>query len=133
MLGRLLRAPVRFFDTNPSGRILNRFAKSVGDVDEFLPQSCLEFLTFMPQVCSSLVLVSALNPWLILASVPLGVVVWWLVGYYLRTADEIKRLEAISCSPLYAHVAESIDGVHVVRACSMERPHFELMCRYVRM
>ena len=38
MTRAILRAPLSFFHTNPSGRILNRFSKDQGVVDDFLPQ-----------------------------------------------------------------------------------------------
>lgn len=43
MLRSVLRATVEFFDTNPLGRILNRFAADVGIVDEQLPLVMYEF------------------------------------------------------------------------------------------
>lgn len=34
----VLRAPLAFYHTNPSGRILNRFSKDQGTADDHLPQ-----------------------------------------------------------------------------------------------
>lgn len=45
----LLKAPMRFFDINPSGRVLNRFSKDIGAIDEILPRVLLEALQVMLQ------------------------------------------------------------------------------------
>ena len=37
IFSRLLRAPMSFFELNPTGCILNRFAKDIGSIDEFIP------------------------------------------------------------------------------------------------
>lgn len=42
MFSNILAATMRFFDTNPSGRILNRFSKDMGVVDEILPRMYLD-------------------------------------------------------------------------------------------
>ena len=42
MFSSILRGTMRFFDTNPSGRILNRFSKDIGAIDELLPRNMLE-------------------------------------------------------------------------------------------
>lgn len=47
----LLQAPMKFFNVVPCGRILNRFAKDIGGVDELLPRFLLESL----QVCRGLI------------------------------------------------------------------------------
>lgn len=42
MLGKILHSPMLFFNTNPIGRILNRFSKDVGSLDESLPKSLID-------------------------------------------------------------------------------------------
>lgn len=42
MFLNVINAPMRFFDTNPSGRILNRFSKDIGNIDELLPKTVLD-------------------------------------------------------------------------------------------
>lgn len=51
MLLSVLRAPVIFFDSNPHGRILNRFSRDVGVIDDALPNVVYDFIQ-----CSLMVL-----------------------------------------------------------------------------
>ena len=131
MLKGLLWTQVRFFNTNPSGRIMNRFSTSIGEMDEFLSIYCLDVTPYVAAIVSGVAFVSTVNPWLLLASVLFVTSLMWLAFYFLRSAREIKRLQAISCSPLYAQVSESSEGVTVIRACSMEEALMESLFRSV--
>lgn len=56
MFHSIIGTTMRFFDTNPSGRILNRFSKDMGSIDELLPKAILDagqVSTFNKSVCYS--------------------------------------------------------------------------------
>jgi ATP-binding cassette subfamily C (CFTR/MRP) protein 4 len=44
MFMRVLSTPIRFFDTNPIGRIINRFSKDIGIIDETIPITVMQFM-----------------------------------------------------------------------------------------
>lgn len=44
MFTSITRATMYFFNTNNSGRILNRFSKDVGNIDEQLPSALIDVL-----------------------------------------------------------------------------------------
>ena len=44
MFSCIMAAPVRFFDLNPLGRIMNRFSKDIGLLDEQIPWAVYDFL-----------------------------------------------------------------------------------------
>ncbi|KAI4581557.1 hypothetical protein MJG53_010000 [Ovis ammon polii x Ovis aries] len=94
MLESILRAPVLFFDRNTIGGILNRFSKDIGQMDDSLP---LMFQVFMQ---SSLLLIGMVGvmvatiPWIAIPVIPLGIVFFVLRRYFLKTSQDIKRLES---------------------------------------
>jgi ATP-binding cassette, subfamily C (CFTR/MRP), member 4 len=62
---------VRFFDTNPVGRILNRFSSDMNQIDDSLPWTLLDFLQLLLMIIGIALLVSIVNPWLFLLTLPL--------------------------------------------------------------
>ena len=120
MTKAVIQAPVLFFDTNPVGRILNRFSKDIGNMDDSLP---FQFL-FAVQLClyffSATILSAVVNVWLLITCAPLTLLFMYLAKYYLNSSREIRRLESISCSPVYSLIADTVAGMEVIRSSGME-------------
>jgi len=64
----------------------------------------------------TLAVISWSTPIFIALILPLSLVYYWVQRYYLRTSRELKRLDSVSRSPIYAHFQESIGGITTIRA-----------------
>lgn len=60
--------------------------------------------------------IAASTPAFLALVLPLGIVYIVYQKYYLRTSRELKRLDSVSRSPIYAHFQESLGGVSTIRA-----------------
>lgn len=56
------------------------------------------------------------TPAFLILIIPLGAVYLAYQKYYLRTSRELKRLDSVSRSPIYAHFQESLGGISTIRA-----------------
>ena len=121
MVLAVLRAPVLYFDKTPVGRILNRFSKDIGNMDDVLPTHFLLAVEVSLFSFSTVLLPAAANAWLILVATPVVAIVLYYGRYYMRSSREIKRLEAITCSPVYSHISETIAGLEIIRSSQMEQ------------
>ena len=79
----------------PVGRILNRFSKDVGFLDDLLPIVLLEFIEMFVRFIFILITAVVANPWLVIAAVAVILALFLFRWYYLKTARDVKRLEAI--------------------------------------
>ncbi|XP_027184362.1 ABC transporter C family member 2-like [Coffea eugenioides] len=116
MLNSILRAPMVFFQTNPLGRIINRFAKDLGDIDRFVAPFVNMFLGQVSQLISTFVLIGIVSTMSLWAIMPLLVLFYVAYLYYQSTAREVKRLDSVSRSPVYAQFGEALNGLSTIRA-----------------
>lgn len=116
LLGRLLHAKMYFFDTNPLGRILNRFSKDIDNIDMPLPIALQDVLQAAALTIGSLVTVCIAIPWLLIAMVPVAISFLVLQTVYKKSSRELKRLDGISFSPIYSEFVQSFNGLATIRA-----------------
>ncbi|XP_031744162.1 ABC transporter C family member 2 isoform X2 [Cucumis sativus] len=116
MLSSILRAPMLFFNTNPLGRIINRFAKDLGDIDRNVAPFVNMFIAQISQLLSTFVLIGVVSMLSLWAILPLLLLFQAAYLYYQSMAREIKRLDSISRSPVYAQFGEALNGLSTIRA-----------------
>ena len=133
MVVAVLQAPGFFFDTNPVGRIMNRFSKDVGCMDEILPKTFLAAIQSDLLVFTSVLVPTVTNPWLLVVVAPIIVLVVYISRYYMKTARELKRLESICRSPVFSHISETLNGLETIRTRGRQSDFVDQFCRYVQL
>uniref|UniRef100_A0A674ETA3 Multidrug resistance-associated protein 4 n=1 Tax=Salmo trutta TaxID=8032 RepID=A0A674ETA3_SALTR len=116
----ILRTPVRFFDINPIGRILNRFSKDICQLDSMLPITFVDFSQLILQNIGVVAVAAAVMPWILIPVVPLLIVFLFLRRYFLQTSRDVKRLESTTRSPVFSHLSSSLQGLWTIRAFRAE-------------
>ena len=112
----IFRSPMNFFETTPIGRILNRFSSDIYRVDEVIARTFNMLFVNTGRAAFTLGVIAFSTPIFLVMVVPLGIVYIIYQKYYLRTSRELKRLDSVSRSPIYAHFQESLGGVSTIRA-----------------
>ncbi|KAI9208362.1 P-loop containing nucleoside triphosphate hydrolase protein [Polychytrium aggregatum] len=120
LLESVLGAPLRFFDTTPLGRVLNRFAKEMADADNDVMEAIHKFCNWMFKGLSILVILSSIAPSFLLMVIPIACVYVYMAQRYLICSRDLKRLESTSRSPIFSQFAETLDGIATIRAYRLE-------------
>ncbi|KAI2474194.1 ATP binding cassette (ABC) transporter subfamily C member [Diabrotica virgifera virgifera] len=116
----LLKAPMRFFDTNPSGRILNRFSKDMGAIDEVLPKVLLDSCQIFVVMAGILVSITVSNYYILILLVPMGYIFLKFKDWYVATAKVLKHIEGITKSPVFSYVNSTLNGITTIRAANAQ-------------
>ncbi|KAJ7459165.1 P-loop containing nucleoside triphosphate hydrolase protein [Mycena galericulata] len=121
LLRRLTRAPARFFDVTPIGRILNRFTTDINTIDGALQNSARQCLSGILNFVASFSVILVVVP----TFAPFALFIAWLyirlAPSFVRASRDLRRLESISLSPAFAGFDELLRGIAHVRAFGMEQ------------
>ncbi|TMW69132.1 hypothetical protein Poli38472_001288 [Pythium oligandrum] len=114
MTKSLLSAPLRFFDANPIGRIVNRYSEDMTNIDfninMFGPVT--QGVATVLQLATAIMVIRYLG----LFFIPLVYVYIKIGAFYLNSSREVSRLLKVSTSPILNHLSQSDDGIAVIRA-----------------
>ncbi|XP_049667223.1 ATP-binding cassette sub-family C member 2 isoform X2 [Accipiter gentilis] len=116
LLSNILRVPMSFFDTTPTGRIVNRFAKDIFTIDETIPMSFRSWLSCFMAIISTLLMISLATPFFALVIIPLSIFYYFVLRFYVSTSRQLRRLDSVTRSPIYSHFGETVSGLSVIRA-----------------
>ena len=84
-------------------------------VDEILPDTALQVLTFLPLVLGTMVIASIFVPWLWL-TLPVYYFLWWIiVKGCVAIQNVFKQLESSNKSPMFAHLSTTLEGLFLIR------------------
>ncbi|PHT95001.1 ABC transporter C family member 4 [Capsicum annuum] len=125
ILDSILHAPMSFFDTTPSGRILSRASTDQAYVDFMIPL----FLSIVLLIYFSLVgmlFITCVSAWpTIFLIIPLVWLNIWYRRYYIASSREITRLGSITRAPILHHFSETISGIMTLRCFRKQDKFFQ--------
>lgn len=133
LLKRLTRAPARFYDVTPIGRILNRFTTDMNTIDNALQNSARNCLTGILNFMASFGVMLFVVP----TFAPFALFIAWLyirlAPSYIQASRDLRRLESISLSPAFAGFDELLRGIAHIRAFGMENRYQDIFYGRVRL
>ncbi|KAG9063667.1 hypothetical protein KI688_003778 [Linnemannia hyalina] len=125
LLLSVVRAPIRFFDTTPVGRIINRFSKDFEVIDTQMMSKMVSLATDALGIVTIIVVVTFVTPTFLIAAALITTAYVVIGAYYITASRELKRIESVTKSPLYSHFGETLIGVSTIRAFGVETRFME--------
>ncbi|XP_031704128.1 multidrug resistance-associated protein 9-like [Anarrhichthys ocellatus] len=126
MFKKIFSSPMSFFDTTPTGRILNRFSKDQEEVDVVLPLTIDPFLQFALLFTFTVITISAVFPPILAAVVFIGALFTLILFIFQRSIRQMKRNENISRSPCISLTTSTLQGLSTIHAYNIRDRHIEL-------
>uniref|UniRef100_A0A182JGX3 Uncharacterized protein n=1 Tax=Anopheles atroparvus TaxID=41427 RepID=A0A182JGX3_ANOAO len=114
-------ARMRFFETNESGRILNRFSKDMGAMDDMLPKSILDATQTLLMFTGAMMVVLFVQPFFVIPILVLMLILLAARRVYLCTSQNTRRLEGITRSPIFSHIAATLTGLPTIRSYGVQQ------------
>lgn len=129
MFRKIMSCPMSFFDSTPTGRILNRFAKDQEEIDNVLPSHLDPFFQYCLLVTFTLIIIASIFPWILLAVLIIGILFTVILFLFQKGIRKMKKMENISRSPCISLATSTFQGLSTVHAYNVQDSHIKMfMC-----
>ncbi|KAK0746383.1 P-loop containing nucleoside triphosphate hydrolase protein [Schizothecium vesticola] len=125
----ILRAPIRWLDTVPVGRILNRYTADFNVVDSQLANTMSFGTSSLLGLVGVVIAGIFVSPYTILISFALLSICLYYGILYLDAARPVKRLESTAKSPVFEQFGSALAGVATIRGFNKAEVYIERMYR----
>ncbi|XVF03668.1 hypothetical protein REPUB_Repub05bG0013200 [Reevesia pubescens] len=112
----IFRAPMSFFDSTPSGRILNRASTDQSAVDLNIPYQVGTFAFSVIQLLGIIAVMSQVAWQIFIVFIPVIATCIWYQQYYISSARELARLVGVCKAPVIQNFSETILGATIIRS-----------------
>lgn len=116
----IFRAPMSFFDSTPSGRILNRASTDQSTVDLNMVSLVGQFAFAIIQLLGIIFVMSQVAWQVFIIFIPIIAICLWLQKYYIASARELARLCGVCKAPVIQHFSETLSGSSTIRSFNQE-------------
>ena len=120
-LKNVLHSPMSFLDTNPIGRVLNRFSRDTEVLDNEMGNQARLTSYTLSSIIAILILCVVYLPWIAISYPILFIIFMAVVNYYQVSSREVKRLESVQRSHVYSSAGEILNGMDVLKAYGVEK------------
>ncbi|KAF8018550.1 hypothetical protein BT93_H3434 [Corymbia citriodora subsp. variegata] len=120
MISSVFRAPISFFESTPSSRILDRSSTDQSRVDTDIPYRLAGLVFALIQLLSIIVLMSQVAWQIFVLFLMIIAISMWYQAYYINTARELARMVGIQKAPILHHFSEAVTGAALVRCFNRE-------------
>ncbi|KLU88078.1 hypothetical protein MAPG_07065, partial [Magnaporthiopsis poae ATCC 64411] len=127
----ILHAPLRWLDTVPVGRVLNRFTSDFNIIDSNLANSVSFGANSFLGVWVVIIAGVFVSPLVVLFALALLVVCGYYALRYLNGARPVKRLESNTKSPVFEQFSSALTGVATIRGFDKAQVYIERMYRRI--
>ncbi|KAI1300681.1 hypothetical protein EDD11_006060 [Mortierella claussenii] len=121
LLRKISRAKVRFFDTTPIGRIVNRFSSDISTIDDDVSNGLQGLFNSFVTIVGIVVIISANMPLFMVPAVFIVAIYGVIGALYVPISRQMKRLNSNSRSPILNHFNEALNGLATIRAYGFEK------------
>ena len=120
LFAHLQRLPVRFFDTNPVGRLMTRLTTDVENLNEVFSSGVVVILGDIFMLLGIVVAMLYLNPSLALVTFMVIPLLFGITIYFRRHLRENHRLVTLAIARINSHIQEAVSGAMVTKLFGQE-------------